>query len=183
MKKILLALALITIPILVEAQAMDTLSIKSLVNALGDSIDALIIENTELDKNLREVKSDYANEILKANSTITQLNAFVDAFGIIYTIITILIALLGIVLPVLIWQFGIRPSRRLIKNLENTVEEKIEGYIYPSLSSLGKIRIFWRENQAKSIRVRSITSNSEASEFAPASIPQGYGLDYVASGT
>lgn len=89
-----------------------------------------------LKKQLQELKDkhDWKNEVLndrlqQASDTIANQNSLLGGFGVLYTIITIVIALIGIVLPILTYQFGIKPSQDALKEFENNADKKIKDYL------------------------------------------------------
>lgn len=79
-------------------------------------------------------KQEYKNQILEqriqqASDTISNQNSLFDGFGVLYAIITIVIALIGIALPVLTYQFGIKPSQDALKEFENNADKKMEEFL------------------------------------------------------
>ena len=79
-------------------------------------------------------KQKWKNEILEqrikqASDTIANQNSLFDGFGILYTIITIVMTLLAIGLPIITYQFGVKPSRDALKELENNLDSKVETYL------------------------------------------------------
>lgn len=78
----------------------------------------------------QEWKSQILEERLKqASDTISNQNSLFDGFGILYGIITIVIALVAIVLPILTYQFGIKPSQKALKEFENNADKKMENFL------------------------------------------------------
>lgn len=106
----------------------DNLFDKKIVE-LADSLNVIKIELQELKE-----KQNWKNEILndrlqQASDTISSQNSLLDGFGVLYTIITIIIALIGVVLPVLTYQFGIKPSQDALKEFEKNADKKIKDYL------------------------------------------------------
>lgn len=102
------------------------------VNQLEDSL-----ENKSFLSDLLVSQLKYKNQILEerinqASDTISNQNSLFDGFGILYSIITIIIAIIGIVLPILTYQFGIKPSQKALENFENNAETKIEDFLEKS---------------------------------------------------
>jgi hypothetical protein len=104
------------------------------------TIDKIVIELSDTMKLLRQqvqainIKQEWKNQILEerlkqASDTISCQNSLFDGFGVLYTIITIVIALIGIALPILTYQFGIKPSQLALKEFENNAEKKMEEFI------------------------------------------------------
>lgn len=70
------------------------------------------------------------NEIIKqASRTIEYQSELINSFGTIYTILTILIAVIAVGLPIVVYLFGIKPSRDALKQLELTLEDKVADYL------------------------------------------------------
>jgi hypothetical protein len=97
-------------------------------------IENKVTEQSNVDNNYEIKKLEYQNEILKerleqASDTINNQNSIVSGFSLIYTIITIIIALLGITLPILTYFFGIRPSQKALSEFEKNIDKKMEEYI------------------------------------------------------
>lgn len=67
--------------------------------------------------------------IHQATETITNQNSVISSFGTLYTVITIVFALIGIALPILTYQFGIRPSQDALKDFEKNSENKFNEYL------------------------------------------------------
>lgn len=89
-------------------------------------------ESNEENAEFHELK--YENKILKerleqASDTINNQNSMVSGFSVIYTIITIIIALLGISLPILTYFFGIRPSQKALSEFEKNIDQKMGEYL------------------------------------------------------
>jgi hypothetical protein len=99
------------------------------VSALRDSLAKL---NSNI-SNLTE-RQTWKNEILEerlkqASDTIANQNSLFDGFGVLYAIITIVITLIAIALPILTYQFGIKPSQKALKEFEANSEKKFETYL------------------------------------------------------
>lgn len=94
-----------------------------------DSLNVLKTPLQEL-KEKQEWEKEVLNDRLQqASDTIANQNSLLDGFGVLYTIITIIIALIGVVLPVLTYQFGIKPSQDALKEFENNADKKIKDYL------------------------------------------------------
>ncbi|HMK24425.1 MAG TPA: hypothetical protein VK483_00245 [Chitinophagaceae bacterium] len=102
---------------------------------LSDSIkrQAILIRTLSEQISLKNVILE--ERLKQASDTISNQNALSDGFGVIYTIITIIVALLGIVLPILTYQFGIKPSQKALKEFENNIDKKFEQYLIDSRNS------------------------------------------------
>jgi len=92
----------------------------------------IIVKSNTNETEINELK--YQNTILKerieqASDTINNQNSLVSGFSVIYTIITIIIALLGISLPILTYFFGIRPSQKALADFEKNIDQKMGEYL------------------------------------------------------
>lgn len=93
-----------------------------------------IVEKLNVDKKIEFSELKSQNTILKerleqASDTINNQNSMVSGFSVIYTIITIIIALLGITLPILTYFFGIRPSQKALSEFEKNIDQKMGKYL------------------------------------------------------
>ncbi|OYU78924.1 MAG: hypothetical protein CFE23_16410 [Flavobacterium sp. BFFFF1] len=98
-------------------------------------IDTVTYLNSKSDFDFDKIK--YENAVLKerleqASDTINNQNSMVSGFSVIYTIITIIIALLGISLPILTYFFGIRPSQKALIEFEKNIDSKMAEYLEES---------------------------------------------------
>lgn len=89
--------------------------------------------NVKIDSVIKTQKN-FKNTVLKerieqATETISHQNSIISSFGTLYSIITIIFALLGIALPILIYLFGIRPSQKALKDFEENSVKKFEKFI------------------------------------------------------
>lgn len=64
-----------------------------------------------------------------ASNTIKYLNSLVGSFGSIFTILGVYIAIIALVLPVLVYILGIRPSQQALKELESNMDKRLDEYI------------------------------------------------------
>ncbi len=112
----------------------NKLDIETRISVLSDSISNLNEKISQLldsipviRQELRQSKLD--QEISLAEKTISAQNSLLDGFGALYSWITIIIALLGLALPVLTYLFGIRPANKARKELQKNLDEKIASYL------------------------------------------------------
>jgi len=96
---------------------------------LQDSIKKESIQTNELIK-----KQQWKNEVLEeriqqASDTISNQNSLFDGFGVLYSIITIVMTLIAIGLPILTYQFGVKPSKNALKELEVNLDTKVSQYL------------------------------------------------------
>jgi hypothetical protein len=83
---------------------------------------------------IEEILSDSKTSSLELPYQVSQQNnqylgKVIDSFGVIYTIISILITIIALVIPVLMYLFGIRPAQKAVKELRQGIDEKIDIYI------------------------------------------------------
>lgn len=96
-------------------------------------------------------------ELLRqAERTIEMQTKMLSGFGLIYTIITIIIALVAIALPILTYQFGIKPSRNAIREFEDRMDSKLKEFLNSSKSNLINKAIENISNESESERKRAI---------------------------
>jgi len=89
--------------------------------------------NSKLDSVIKTQKT-FKDSVLKlrieqATETISHQNSIISSFGTLYSIITIIFALLGVALPILIYLFGIKPSQKALKEFEENSVKKFEKFI------------------------------------------------------
>jgi hypothetical protein len=111
-----------------QSFSKDSLVEKRIIE-LSDSVILLKSQFQEI-KEKQEWHDEVLNERLKqASDTISNQNSLLDSFGVLYTIITIIMAHIGIVLPILTYQFGIKPSQDALKEFEKNADNKIKTYL------------------------------------------------------
>lgn len=98
----------------------------SKIEILDKKVDSLINIQNESKVAILE------NRILQATETIANQNAMITSFGTLYTVITIILALIGIVLPILTYQFGIKPSQKALEDFEKNSEKKFNDFLIGS---------------------------------------------------
>ncbi len=112
-----------------QTNQSDSLVINKKFVELFDSIHILQSQLQEL-KNKQEWKNEILNQRLEqASETISSQSSLLSGFGILYTIITIVIALIGVALPILTYQFGIRPSKEALKEFKINADNIIKSYL------------------------------------------------------
>lgn len=112
--------------------ARDTLKNESKsieITQLNDSLSKLhkqieiLHKNTNLDSEILE------NRIKQASETISNQNSLISGFGVMYTVITLVIAFIGVALPILTYQFGIKPSQDALKEFERNSDQKLKKFL------------------------------------------------------
>lgn len=96
--------------------------------------------------------------LAQASDTISNLNSMIGAFSTAIAIIGIFIGILTIGLPIVTYQFGIKPSRDAVENLETTMDQKIAKY----LEEEGQKSI---ENNIDRLDSSSLITRSQANAF------------------
>ncbi len=107
----------------------QVINLNKSVLKLQDSIKNESIQTKELIK-----KQQWKNEVLEeriqqASDTISSQNSLFDGFGVLYSIITIVMTLIAIGLPILTYQFGVKPSKNALKELESNLDIKVAEYL------------------------------------------------------
>lgn len=64
-----------------------------------------------------------------ASQTIGYLDSLINSFGQIFTILGIYIGLISLIAPILVYQFGIKPSQRALKDLETNFDKRLADYL------------------------------------------------------
>ncbi|MGQ0829408.1 MAG: hypothetical protein ACT4ON_13550 [Bacteroidota bacterium] len=105
------------------------ISVEKRISVFSDSLLKLNKQLIELNEKW-EWKGQILEERLKqASDTIANQNSLLDGFGVLYTIITIIITLIAVAVPILTYQFGVKPSQNAIKEFENNADKKFENYL------------------------------------------------------
>lgn len=93
------------------------------IEQLSRKVDSLIASKEQHKSAILEQR------MIQATETIANQNAIISSFSTLYTIITIIFALIGIALPILTYQFGIKPSRDALTEFERHSEEKFDKFL------------------------------------------------------
>lgn len=96
-----------------------------------------VISNQVLEKrmdSLLKIQTEYKDliyekRIQQASETIANQNAMISSFSTLYSVITIILALIGISLPILTYQFGIKPSQKALKEFQENADAQIEKFL------------------------------------------------------
>ncbi|RDK82785.1 hypothetical protein [Marinirhabdus gelatinilytica] len=109
---------------------MNLLSLTSNYVQRVDSMASATNKVDSLRTELIKLQAENNSEIIKqASTTIEYQSELISSFGTIYTILTILIAIIAVGLPIVVYQFGIKPSKDALKQLENNLDEKVAIYL------------------------------------------------------
>lgn len=91
------------------------------IQTINKKIDSII--NSERKTKILEERINQATE------TISNQNSMISGFGTLYTIITIVFAIIGIALPILTYQFGIKPSQKALEEFDKNAEKKFMNFM------------------------------------------------------
>jgi F0F1-type ATP synthase membrane subunit b/b' len=95
---------------------------------LNDNLKSLNNKVNELSVDFNSQKYSLESKVNDASNTINYLNSVVDSFGLILTVLVIFIAIFSLILPILAYQYGIKPSRQALKELDNKIANQVEKY-------------------------------------------------------
>jgi len=136
----------------------ESILIKNPKKEVQDSIISLCEKLQFYEKeNLGKTNNQLDITLLIAKETIQSQNSIINSFGVIYSIITIIIALLGLILPILVYMFGIRPARKAVVELQKDIDDKIANYITSQRNKQVNQSITNLENQSPVIRNNAIS--------------------------
>ncbi|MET3537732.1 hypothetical protein [Chryseobacterium limigenitum] len=122
-KKILLTLFLISSVFSFSQTDTSNNQQNKKIELLNKKVDSLISEQNGVKTKILEERINQATE------TITNQSSMISSFGTLYTVITIILAFIGVVLPILTYQFGIKPSRDALKEFEEKSEAKFNNFL------------------------------------------------------
>ncbi|MDV3677284.1 hypothetical protein CMU30_17105 [Elizabethkingia anophelis] len=136
------------------------------IEVINRKVDSLISAQHNLKEKILEER------ISQATETITNQNSVISSFGTLYTIITIVLALLGIVLPILTYQFGIKPSRDALKEFEEKSEKRFNDFLRGKMKKEINRAIENLENKDNQIKNNAIN-------FLQLNSHQGFNQDQI----
>ncbi|WP_018341452.1 hypothetical protein [Cytophaga aurantiaca] len=132
MKHTLIILIFSFLSFIVTGKPKVDLSTNKHIKELSDSLAMLKKINADLSIVKDEKLALLQQRLNQASDTIANQNAFVTSFGVIYTILTIIIALLAIGIPLISYFWGIKPSHDFINEVNKTIDLKIVESIQES---------------------------------------------------
>jgi len=148
-------------------QQAKSIPLDNQISALSDSLVKLNLKISDLSNKL-SWKNEILEERLKqASDTISNQNSLFDGFGVLYSIITIVITLIAIALPILTYQFGVKPSQDALKDFEANSEKKFETY-------LNKTRNKQIEQAIENIKSQNQVLKTNATMFLSLTQHQGF---------
>jgi len=100
------------------------------LRVLNQRIDVLEKKISALQETSHTQKLNEAIDI--ASHTIESQDSLLNGFGTLYTIITILLAIIGVALPILTYFFGIKPSVETVKALTDNLDKRFTEYLRDS---------------------------------------------------
>lgn len=132
MKNLTITMLIMLIAGFVTAEQGDQVSkreFNELHNTFSDSIRSMNEKIVELNRLLKIHEVSKLENLNDASNTIDYLNKLVGSFGVIFTILTCIIAIITIGLPILTYQLGIKPSQRALRDLETNMDNRIDSYL------------------------------------------------------
>jgi hypothetical protein len=141
--------------------------IEILKSQFSDSIHVLNNKIKSSNTDFKIQKSQLENKVNDASQTIEYLNSLVNSFGQIFTILGIFIAVITLVLPILTYQFGIKPSQKALKDLESNMDQRLKNYLMNSRN----IEI---ENAFKNLREGNAELKNQATSFLALTQHEGF---------
>lgn len=118
-KKSFLSVFLVLLVIAVSAQVDTSYEIQQ----LRRSVDSLIKLQESRKIELLE------DRLTQATETISNQDSILSSFGNIYTVITIIIALIGVASPILTYIYGIRPSQIELEKFRKNSEKEFDRFL------------------------------------------------------
>lgn len=102
--------------------------------------------------------------INNASNTISYLNSIISSYGVIFSILTIFIAIIALALPIMTYQFGIKPSQKALKELESNMDARLIKYLSEKRNkdiadALANISGGNNERKSQALSYLSITSH------------------------
>jgi len=95
-----------------------------------DSLTALKNNVAGLEKKMHTCSKNESADAIKANNTIAYLNSVIGSFSNYLTFLGILIGILALVVPFATYQYAVKPSREILKDLEGYFEKRLESYLW-----------------------------------------------------
>ncbi len=143
----------------------------------GQLADSLLEANVTIQNELAKAKSiiEQSNltmkildqRLLQASDTINNQSTIVSSFEIIYSILTIVFTIIGLLTPLVTYFFGIKPSRDQIKQLEANFDNKLAEYL--QFSRISRI-----DNALKNLEGGNIQEKQNAITFLSLTQHEGF---------
>jgi hypothetical protein len=108
-------------------------------------------------QDINDFKKDQEDIVKQTSQTINNQNSLISSFGIIYTILTIIITIIAIGLPIIVYQFGIRPSKEALEKLENNLDEKVADYLKDNRKRQIEKSILYLKGEDAELKGQAIT--------------------------
>lgn len=104
------------------------------------------------------------SKINNASNTISYLNSIINSYSVIFSILTIFIAIIALALPIMTYQFGIKPSQKALKELESNMDARLIKYLSEKRNkdiadALANISGGNNERKSQALSYLSITSH------------------------
>lgn len=101
---------------------------KSIVDSLRQNLSTI---NVAINKSNETVKV-LEERIAQASDTINNQSTIIGSFEVIYSILTIIFTIIGLLVPIVTYYYSVKPSRDQIKNLESNFDKRLEEYLKSS---------------------------------------------------
>lgn len=149
-KKILLTLSILILTYSFSQSNISNIQQDKKIELLSKKVDSLIAKQNEIKTKVLE------NRITQATETITNQNSIISSFGNIYTVITIIIALIGVALPILTYQFGIKPSKDALKEFEEKSDAKFGEFLKENIRKQTQNAVEGLNNEDDQVKNKSL---------------------------
>ncbi len=126
----LLFFFLITITCWLPSTARTPIKAVSTINKNSKlTIEDISKKSDSVNKDLEKHEEVLSEKMSDASKTIDYLNSLVNSFSQIFTILGIFIGIITLASPIIIYQFGIKPSQRILKELELNFDTRLSTYL------------------------------------------------------
>lgn len=99
------------------------------IQKLNQKIDRIELTINEKVTPLIKERNELKKEIANGHTLIEYQNSIVTSYGQIFTILAILIAIITLIIPLLTYLFGIRPSKKALRDLDKNMNKKLQDYL------------------------------------------------------
>jgi len=120
-----------------------------------------------ISKSIESKETLLNHKIDDASQTIGYLNSIINSFGQIFTILGIFIGIIALALPIIMYQFGIKPSQRALKDLEANIDSLLGNY-------LKKARDKEIDNAISSIKSGTVEQKNKAISYLALTQHEGF---------
>ena len=75
-------------------------------------------------------KESLTKKLEESSNTISYLNSAISTFSGFITFLGILIAIIALIVPIATYQYAVKPSREVLKDLEKSFDDRLEKYLW-----------------------------------------------------